>query len=375
MSTPINISASRGAAILGLSSYTTAVHVWLEIMEKLEPGFCAKNNYALPEFEEKPAMRWGHAFESAIIELAEQKYVPENQYYEKYNFNPCKIVDRELLCGYNYLKSKIENLEIAQKENLAISDDIFITCHIDGVYADLRALHEGKTTSEFYFRDHFGEPETDAVPVEYQIQCQHQMICTGADKVILSVLVFPKRVEEFENEGIIALHPESTDKMQLVKIDKNGEFVCRFGAERWAYPLSQMGYFHQYIITPNIELQQLMIKHYSEFWEKNVVGRTPPEPRTYDDIRAICREPVGTIIADEQIERLAAEYKNITEEISATGSLGKRKDQLKIMICDYMRTAAKIEDEDSRDKFILRDATGKKIATYGKNKAGQYYFR
>jgi predicted phage-related endonuclease len=39
MPTPINISASRGAAILGLSDYQTPVQVWLQIMESRDPGF------------------------------------------------------------------------------------------------------------------------------------------------------------------------------------------------------------------------------------------------------------------------------------------------------------------------------------------------
>ena len=335
MSTPINISASRGAAILGLSSWKTPLQLWLEIMEAREPGFCEKNNYAKPEFEENPAMRWGHAFESAIIELSEQK-------------TGLRIMDRE-----RFFEKGI------------------LTCHIDGQFNvgfPIR-LHEGKTTSEFYFREHFGEPGTDAVPVEYQIQAQHEFVCTGAEKEILSVLVFPKRVEEWEEMGYIIIKTDNG-----YRIDTS-ELMNAVSIKNWAQTLSEMGYFHQYTITPNVELQTLMIKHYSEFWEKNIIGCIPPEPKTYDDIRAICREPVGTIIADDQMQRLVAEYKNITEEISSMGSLGKRKEQLKVMICDYMRNAAKIEDDDSRDKFIMRDATGKKIATYGKNKAGQMYFR
>ena len=71
MPTPINISASRGAAILGLSKWKTPIHAWLEMMKSRQTGFCEKHGYQIPEFEYNSAMKWGHAFESAIIELAE----------------------------------------------------------------------------------------------------------------------------------------------------------------------------------------------------------------------------------------------------------------------------------------------------------------
>ena len=73
MPTPVNISASRGASILGLSKWKTPVQSWLEIMEARQPGFCEKHKYKYPEFEETAVLRWGKAFESAIIELAERK--------------------------------------------------------------------------------------------------------------------------------------------------------------------------------------------------------------------------------------------------------------------------------------------------------------
>ena len=350
MPTPINISASRGASILGLSKWSTPLNVWLQIMESREPGFCEKNKYELPEFEYNAPMRWGHAFESAIIELAEGEQGEV-------------IIEREKLYGYgNPLNT-------------------FITCHIDGLYSTQK-LHEGKTTTIFSYRDEWGEPGTDKVPVEYQIQCQHQMICTGAEKVILSVLVFPRRVDDWEEMGITSDYEKFNyekliPKNKLVKLnDDKSRWHNSIDPYNWAIILDEMGYFHQYEIPANPELQKLMIEHYTEFWEVNVVGGMMPEPRTYDDIKAICREPVGTIIATEEIERFMSEYKNIKSEISTTGALAKRADQIKVTVLDFMRTnGADAVDDDSADKFILRDRTGAKIGSYGKNKNGGLIFR
>jgi predicted phage-related endonuclease len=347
MSLPINISASRGAAILTyydksleairpMSKWSTPVSVWLQIMEARNHGFCEKNNYELPVIEDNPSMRWGRAFESAIIELAE---------------------------------SKVDNDKIEEREKSYEADDEYITCHIDGRYRHRYCLHEGKTTTAYYFSDNFGEPGTDQVPIEYQIQCQHQMICTGAEKVILSVLVFPKRPEEWEEVGYIPMQINN-GVWRISRPDGN-----LFDPSEWAYTLSEMGFFHQYEIIANPELQKLMIEKYSQFWNNNILTGIPPEPCHYDDIRALVREPVGTIIADEHVERMMAEYKNITEEIGQGGSLRKRANQIKIEALQYMRNTEKTIDDESDKKWILRGIDGKKIATYGKNKSGEMYFR
>jgi len=334
MPTPLNISASRAGAILGMSNYSTPLQVWLQIMESREPGFCEKHNYQLPEFEYNSAMKWGHAFESSIIELAEEK-------------TGVKIIDRERLFQKDY-----------------------ITCHIDGQYKGTSCLHEGKTTSANYFYSAFGEPGTDRVPVEYQLQCQHQMICTGAEEVILSVLVFPKRVEEFEAEGWTPILHEKGYYYLYNESKKKATTP-----ENWAITFNDIGNFHQYVITAHADLQKLMLEAYADFWNNHVLTGTPPEPKNYDDIRAICREPVGTIIATPEINNLISEYKQIGSEISSTGTLAKRREQLKTQILNFCRNAGFTEDDESRDKWIIRSQDGKKLASYGRDKNGNFIFR
>ena len=118
-----------------------------------------------------------------------------------------------------------------------------------------------------------------------------------------------------------------------------------------------------------------MLESYADFWNNHVLTGTPPEPKNYDDIRAICREPIGTIIATPEINNLISEYKQIGSEISSTGTLAKRREQLKTQILNYSRTAGFVEDDESRDKWIIRSTDGKKLASYGRDSRGNFIFR
>lgn len=334
MPAPINISASRSAAVLGQSKWSTPVQAWLQIMGE---DYCREHGYEYPVVEYSPAMRWGHAFESAIIELAEYA----------------------------------QGQPITDREGLYTAHD-YLTCHIDGRYS-LETLHEGKTTNIRSFRDEWGEPGSDRIPREYMLQCQHQMICTGADTVIVSVLVFPRMVDEWEamgwmpdcgSDGIWSLdftEPGETDGIYIMP-------------SQWAHILNQMGYFHQYTIHAHPELQQLMLEKYREFWHY-VETATPPPVREYDDIRALVRDPVGTIVCDEEMARMIAEYRHIGTEISATGSLARRRDELKVAVLDRARMQGAVVDDESQDKWILRDQQGRKLGSYGKDKNGRLGFR
>jgi len=187
------------------------------------------------------------------------------------------------------------------------------------------------------------------------------MICTGAEKVILSVLVFPKRPEEWEEMG---WHIEigAGGIHQLWKDD-----IYEY-PYYWAQVLNEMGYFHQYEIKANSELQGLMLEKYSKFWNENILKQITPECVSYEDIKMLCPIASGTLIASEEIERFAAEYKNISSEIGQGGSLAKRKNQIRLEILNYMISLDKrvetIQDEDSVDKFILRSRDGKKLFSY-----------
>jgi hypothetical protein len=292
-------------------------------MEDREPGFCEANGYERPVSESNMVLEMGLAFEDAVCELAEKS----QQWIDGSNVNGKTIEDREKFYSH-------KNLE-------------YVTCHIDGQYSrlnysvknidDLKSeLHEGKTTSIFYYRENFGEPGTDRVPQEYQIQCQHQMLCTGIDECILSVLVFPFRqdtIDEIPSDPL-----------------------------KWAATLAEMGYFHQYFLKADPDLQSLMLSKYRKFWERHVLTGKPPRPRTYRDIRRLVKAPQGTIVANAQIERWAQEYKDIGEEMKWAKN---RKDELKTKILEFMRTRADVPiDDESQERWILKSRAGRKLNSY-----------
>ena len=319
-SKPRGISASRGAAVLGLSEYQTPFEVWQRIMEERQPGFNAAHGYAMPPEPDSAAMRWGTVFESAVIELAEQAQGKNIIHRERYDEAP-----------------RME----------------YVTCHLDGVYSGTDALiHEGKTTSAMTYREKWGQPGTDHIPRSYQVQVQHQMMCTGADECIVSVLVFPEIPDKWEQMGIVI-----ENESMLI----NGNSLRPM---RWARILAEMGYFHQYHIRANPEVQKHLVSAYSKFWQDNVLTGKPPEPRNYDDIKRLCPEPVGTIVCDTQMTAWILEYNAIAKELSKTGNAAKRQEKLKLRILNQARKMNPVMDDESQEKVIFRDTAGNKLKQY-----------
>ena len=297
-------------------------------MEAREPGFNAGRGYTYPEYEESAVLRWGKAFEDAVIKLSEE-------------VTSCSIYDREKL----YKHSEYD----------------YITCHIDGEYGfEQHVLHEGKTAGFFYYKDNFGKPGTDRVPPQYGIQGQQQMACTGADEVILSVLVFPKSVEDWEKEG---WHVNDNGAGYLLS-NINISIDNIITPLDWARPLQQMGYFHQYTIKRNQELIDSMIKKYVQFWTDYVLTGKEPEPQNYDDLMRMLPSPKGTIIASDQVERWCYEYKQCGDELGVNGNLQKRREQLKVLILNWMRKQDSVMDDETREKTILKNTRGHNLIGY-----------
>lgn len=316
-SKPVGLSASRGAAILGVSDYRTPVQAWLEVMEELKPGFCVANGYTLPERKETAPMRWGTAFEDSICRLAGN------------------ISDRE---GYYFAK-----------------DEYYITCHIDGKYPD-GTLHEGKTTTEMAYRIKWGEEGTDRIPSDYQAQVQHQMICTGAKSCVVSVLVFPFVQDKLEESGV------SIDNEKGLLCLNESKFLL---INTVTSVLNALGFFHKYEVQADANVQKQMIEAYKNFWNNYIIKELPPPTDNYDDIRSLFPSPVGTLIASDDIAFWAREYKDIGKEIGKSGSLSKRRDELKTLILDWARKQKNYAiDDDSQEKIIILDGEGNKLCQY-----------
>jgi len=328
-SKPTGISGSRAATILGLNGFQSKFELWQILMEEQYPGFNSLLGYVMPENPDNASIRWGTAFEDSVIKIAENK----------------------------------EGIEILYQESLHHYSKFFenyINCHIDGAYNNISGnyfvLHEGKTTFYCQYHDTWGEPGTDKVPDYVQCQVQHQLLCTGAENCIVSVLVFPKRPDEWENEGWKVW----MDLSSLSNDERSIDCYCN----SWATVLDQMGYFHQYPITANKDLHKEMINVYKEWWEKHIIEKQEPTPEEVDDMKRCFPSPIGNIIASEEIERLCSEYKDIGKEISGTGRLGKMRSEVKVKILDWMRKQDSVVDSDSREKTVLYDRSGKRLISW-----------
>jgi len=308
MSTPVAISGSRSAAILGVSDYSSTVQVWLEIMETRDPGFCERNNYKYEKFEDNDQTAFGSAFEDAICEIVGG------------------ITDRE-----------------------KYYEDGYLTCHIDGLkfigteYPDGRkfielVLVENKTTSAQYFYSSFSE-KLNRIPIGYMCQIQHNLYLTGLDKCMMNVLVFPKTVDQI----IVETSLENIDCM------------------KWTQVLKELGYLKTFIIERDDELIKMMLDEYSTFWNKNILGGIMPDLQTLNDFKSIYTNPKGTVIATEQVERWDAERKQLMAEKK---DIDKRIDQIKLLLCDYMRKADSVIDDETREKTFLMSRDGRKLLQY-----------
>jgi hypothetical protein len=348
-STPRLISASRGAAVLGVSGWATPLSVWQEIEEELHPGFNKAHGYTLPEREESAAMRWGTAMESAVIGLAERA-------------SGKQIADREMAFLHDFDPGNFGYIDDGLSPGFIENRELFVTCHIDGRYQDkpvITTLHEGKTASAFTYREKWGKPGTDHIPDEYQVQVQHQMICTGAEKVIVSVLVWPKTPEEWESEGWEVIH----DVVGDYYLKKNDVRIMPFC---WADTLYNMGFFFQYPVEAKKSVQEMMLSGYRRFWERHVIPGIPPEPENYDDIKRLFVNPAGTILCDTEMEGWWREYDGIRQEIGAGGTSAKRQEQLKIQLLNKARKLDPVMDDESREKVVFRSSDGKKLGQYSK---------
>jgi len=351
-SKPVGISASRGAAVLGLSEYQTIFEVWQRLCEERRPGFNVERGYTAPEEPDNAAIRWGSAFEGAIVELAQAR------------MGGCKIIDREAFWSVNGIGGE-SFFERRQGPELAN----YITCHIDGRYSDfdesrpMGTLHEGKTTGLFNYWDNWGEPGSDRIPQAYQVQVQQQMLCTGATSAIVSVLVFPRRPEEWEKEGLVP-GSERIGTGTIWRFNENKRYEPVGEILSWARTLAEMGLFHQYPVAASPSLQRTLVDAYSHFWHTYVLPEREPELSSYEDYRRAFPQPVGTVVADEQTERWASEFDLIGEEISKKGRLGKRREELKLLMLAYMRASDHAVDDESREKTVLRDRKGKKLVQW-----------
>jgi hypothetical protein len=325
MPIPTGISGSRAAAILGLSKYATPFSVWQDLMEQRHgEGWNAKQGYAYEPFEGNTATEFGHAFEDSIINLTEKKL-------------DHVILDREAV----------------------FTDGGFTTCHIDGII-NRDKLFEGKHCNFRVFGLDWGEPGTDRVPTAIQCQVQHNLMLTGLESAVVSVLVIPKTVQDFEAEGWQAHY----DTLNGVHFLKNHETDQIIDPLTWAKTFAEIGNFHVYKIEARPDTQKLLKEMYSDFWSRYIIGDEVPDAVDYDDIKSQFTAPKGELVVTDSIKEMISEYSGIGKEIGASGHLKKRQNFLKTQILKYAKDETTIIDDDSQERIIFLDNSGKRLGTF-----------
>ena len=164
------IGSGHSSAVMSRNPYATKYDVWAQVTGKVPP------------IKMTPPMQAGLILESAIIDWLEIKDDIE--------------VKREVDCFSG------DSLHVGPA---------YCGAHLDGIYTDGEGnniIVEAKTSGLYNFldRDEWGDEETDQVPVQYIIQCHHQMICCGAEVAVIPALIPPLGFRKYvvrRNEEVI----------------------------------------------------------------------------------------------------------------------------------------------------------------------------
>jgi putative phage-type endonuclease len=142
------IGGSDAAAVMGQSRYKTPLKLWAEKTGEIEPE----------DLSDREAVYWGNVLEEVIRKEVEKR-----------------------------LKINIEKPNVDGEPEVKYSKDYpFIGCQLDGENRHvLDTIYEFKTCAA-YKKD---EWEGAKAPIEYIIQCQHNMYVMGAKKCILACLI------------------------------------------------------------------------------------------------------------------------------------------------------------------------------------------
>lgn len=180
------VGGSDAAAAVGMSKWKTPLELWLDKRGELFT-------------EETEAMRWGTALEPVV----RQEYANRT--------------------GYT-----------VEVPNVIYQHPIhsFVIVNADGIVADRQRYYEGKTART---GEGWGEPGTDEVPAEYNLQVQHGMAVTGLSVADIAVLIG--------------------------------------GSD-----------FRIYCVEADLGLQEMLLEREAAFW-RMVEQATPPEPTTLADIK------------------------------------------------------------------------------------------
>jgi putative phage-type endonuclease len=259
------IGGSDCAGIMGMSKYedSTPYQIWLEKTGQGEPK-------KIEEWHKR-----GHILESAVLKWY-------NQQNTLLTAEPVSAIFRST--KYPWMQ---------------FTPDAVLPCHSRNVQVKTSRLS-----------DEWGDPETDQVPKDILIQCQHEMIILGAPVTDIPVLTF--------------------------------------GLE-----------FQKYVVKADKEIQEAIIEEERRFWHEHVLRKVEPLITTSEDIKK--RYPFSngkaTTATTEDFQNYI-ELKRVREESDA---IEVKKHQLEILIKKSMGDFESIEN------------SGKTLATWKTTKPGQKF--
>lgn len=156
------------------------------------------------------------------------------------------------------------------------------------------------------YRDGWGEPGTDQIPLEYLIQTHHQMVVTGLRLADVPVL---------------------------------------FGGLEFAL----------YRVTFDAELADMIVRETGAFWRDHVLAKVPPVPRSGSDCEILYRRDNGAIqVATPEIAEMCAALAAVRERLTALES-----DEAQLL--DAIKAAM-------GEAAVLVADSGEKLATWKSNK-------
>ena len=254
---PMTIGGSRAAACLGLSPYQTPVEAYLRIIGEIEDDLDGLEH-----------IYWGNQLEDILAD----------EYAKR---EDCKV--------------RRKNAAIVHPEHE------WMVAHIDRERVGTKRVVEIKTGSE-YMSHKWGDPGTDQIPDEYQVQVNHYMGLGDYDSADVGVLL-------------------GGNKFRIYSIERDDELIET--------------------------IQTRLV----QFWEEHVVPRVPPPPVNVDDLSMLYpKDLTDTKLAEEWLWETCQKIKALDHKIKGYGI---DRDLLALSVKSFMGDAS-----------VLADDEGKALATW-----------
>lgn len=225
--------------------------------------------------------KWANAVDIYHSKLELQEDIEQNRFIEWGNRLEPVICEKA---------SEILGKSITKPLSLFRSEEYpFMIANLDGWIEDERIVCEFKVADK-WTEKLFGEPGSDYIPDNYLFQLAHYAIVMNASKCYLFVLI---------------------------------------GGND----------FRQYTYERNPELEEQIIRIEQKFWENHVMKHIPPEPKTYDEAKAIWDASNDQSIVSEDAANI---HSNILQIRAKIAELEEQEDKHKADLCSIIGNASSV---------------------------------